>query len=176
MNSVPWALAFVVLAFVPATLTQAASVPAVAAVFDFEFIDTSLEGAVNGSPRSDEKERLAEINERLRQWLAASKKVRIADISSVAERAHATRLQECGGCDADLARRVGAQLSITGTVQKVSNLILNMNIYVRDAASGRMIAVMSADMRGNTDESWTRTLDWLIHNRLAQVLDGVHRQ
>ena len=54
----------------------------------------------------------------------------------------------------------------TGTVQKVSNLILNMNIYVRDASSGATLAAMSADMRGNTDESWSRTLDWLIRNRL----------
>ena len=61
-----------------------------------------------------------------------------------------------------LAQRIGAELAITGTVQKVSNLILNMNIYVRDAT----IAAMSADMRGNTDETWSRTLNWLVHNRL----------
>ena len=59
-----------------------------------------------------------------------------------------------------------AELTITGTVQKVANLILNMNIYVRDASSGATIAAMSADMRGNTDETWSRTLDWLVHNRL----------
>ena len=65
-----------------------------------------------------------------------------------------------------LARRIGAELAITGTVQKVSNLILNMNIYVRDVSSGATTAAMSADMRGNTDETWSRTLDWLVHNRL----------
>jgi hypothetical protein len=64
-----------------------------------------------------------------------------------------------------VAQRIGAELAITGTVQK-SNLILNMNIYVRDASSGATIAAMSADMRGNTDESWSRTLDWLVRNRL----------
>jgi hypothetical protein len=25
---------------------------------------------------------------------------------------------------------------------------------------------MSADMRGNTDQTWSRTLDWLVRNRL----------
>ena len=59
-----------------------------------------------------------------------------------------------------------AELTITGTVQKVANLILNMHIYVRDASSGATIAAMSADMRGNTDETWSRTLDWLVRNRL----------
>jgi hypothetical protein len=38
---------------------------------------------------------------------------------------------------------MGAEMAITGTVQKVSNLILNMNIYVRDASSGATIAAMS---------------------------------
>jgi hypothetical protein len=38
-----------------------------------------------------------------------------------------------------------AELTITGTVQKVANLILNMNIYVRDASSGATIAAMSAE-------------------------------
>ena len=84
----------------------------------------------------------------------------------IASEAQASNLQACGGCDIQLARRIGAELAITGTVQKVSNLILNMNIYVRDASSGATIAAMSADMRGNTDESWSRTLDWLVRNRL----------
>jgi Protein of unknown function (DUF2380) len=69
--------------------------------------------------------------------------------------------------------RIGAELAITGTVQKVSNLILNMNIYVRDASSGATIAAMSADMRGNTDESWSRTLDWLVRNRLLAPDHGL---
>jgi Protein of unknown function (DUF2380) len=74
-----------------------------------------------------------------------------------------------------LARRIGAELAITGTVQKVSNLIPNMNIYVRDASSGTTIAAMSADMRGNTDESWSRTLDWLVRNRLLAPGYGLQR-
>jgi hypothetical protein len=33
-------------------------------------------------------------------------------------------------------------------------------------SSRATITAMSADMRGNTDESWSRTLDWLVRNRL----------
>jgi hypothetical protein len=51
-------------------------------------------------------------------------------------------------------------------VQKVSNLILNINIRVSEAASGKVIAAASADIRGNTDESWTRGVEWLVKNRL----------
>lgn len=135
------------------------------AVFDFELIDTSLEGAIRGA-RLDEQERLARLSDQLRQLLRASGRFSLVDITPIASEAQASNLQACGGCDIQLARRIGAELAITGTVQKVSNLILNMNIYVRDASRGATIAAMSADMRGNTDESWSRTLDWLVRNRL----------
>jgi hypothetical protein len=49
-----------------------------------------------------------------------------------------------------------------------------MNIYVRNVATGELIAAMSADMRGNTDKSWSRALDFLVRNRLLPALDGVH--
>jgi len=115
-----------------------------------------------------------QISNALRRRLAETTKFRVVDIAPVDAQAHAVHLQECGGCDADLAAKVGAKLSIAGTVQKVSNLILNMNIYVRNVATGELIAAMSADMRGNTDKSWSRALDFLVRNRLLPALDGVH--
>jgi hypothetical protein len=41
-----------------------------------------------------------------------------------------------------------------------------MNIYVRDVHTGTLVTGMSADFRGNTDESWTRTMSYLLRNRL----------
>ena len=52
-------------------------------------------------------------------------------------------------------------------------VILNENVHVRDVRSGKPVAQMSADMRGNTDESWSRTLDWLVRNRLLVAGHGV---
>ena len=135
------------------------------AVFDFELIDTSLEGEKSG-PRADEQARLARTSEQLRQRLTESGRFTLVDMGPVKAQARASNLQACGGCDAQLARKVGAELAITGTVQKVSNLILNVSIYVREAATGRHVAAMYADFRGNTDESWSRALDWLVRNRL----------
>src|SRR5205085_3953182 len=107
-------------------------------------------GAVNG-PRADEQARLSRLGEALRHRLTASGHYVPVDISPVAEEARRSNLQACGGCDAKLAARAGAELAVTGTVQKISNLILNMSIYVRDA-DGRLVKQMSADFRGNTDE------------------------
>ena len=144
------------------------------AVFDFELIDTSLEGEINGA-RADEQARLSHLSDQLRQRLRESGRFSLVNIKPIESEARASNLQACGGCDTQLAKRIGAELAITGTVQKVSNLILNMNIYVRDASSGATVTAMSADMRGNTDESWSRTLDWLIRNRLLAPDYGVRR-
>ena len=135
------------------------------AVFDFELIDTSLQGEIDGQ-RKDEQDRLAHAAAQLRQALQESGQFRVLDIAPVASAAHNSNLQSCGGCDVLLAQQIGADLAITGVVQKVSNLILNMNIFLRDARTGQPVALMSADMRGNTDESWSRTTGWLIRNRM----------
>jgi Protein of unknown function (DUF2380) len=143
----------------------ARAAPSLVAVFDFELIDTSLQGEVDG-PRSDEQGRLMRAGDQVRKALAASGRFTVLDIAPVNVAAHGSNLQACGGCEVALARQLGADLVITGTVQKVSNLILNINVYLRDVHTGQLVTAMSADMRGNTDESWTRAADYLLRNRL----------
>jgi len=139
--------------------------PPKVAVFDFELMDTSLQGEVNG-PRSDEKDRLMRAGDQLRRALAESGRYVVVDIGPVNAAAHSKNLQACGGCDVQYAQELGADLAITGVVQKVSNLILNMNIYLRNVHTGRLVTSMSADLRGNTDESWSRAMSFLLRNRL----------
>ncbi len=157
-------LLFLFLAWMPSA--EAASPPRVA-IFDFELVDTSLEGSING-PRADEQARLKRLGPQLRKKLSESGKFQVVDIAPVEKEALASNLQACGGCDVSMAKKLGADLSMTGTVQKVSNLILNINIYIHDVETGKLITSMSADFRGNTDESWSRALDYLIRNRLLQ--------
>jgi Protein of unknown function (DUF2380) len=156
--------------FVVALLMLTAAAPARAdtpkiAVFDFELVDTSLQGEMNG-PRADEHDRLMRAGDQLRRELAESGRFQLLDIAPVNAAAHGSNLQACGGCDLQYARQLGADLEITGVVQKVSNLILNMNIYLRDVHTGQLVAAMSADLRGNTEESWSRAMRYLVRNRL----------
>lgn len=139
--------------------------PPKVAVFDLEMIDTSLPGEVYGV-QADEQARLGHVGDLVRKELADSGKFRIVDIAPISAAAHGSNLQSCGGCDVKLAGEVGADIAITGVVQKVSNLILNINLYLRDVHTGRLLAAASADMRGNTDESWSRAADYLVRNRL----------
>jgi hypothetical protein len=136
-----------------------------AAVFDFELIDSSLQGEKDGQ-RADEQARLLRAGDQLRQGLADSGRYVLIDIAPLRAEAHNANLQACGGCDVQFAQKLGADLAITGTVQKVSNLILNMNIYIRNARTGHLVTSMSADFRSNTDESWSRTVSYLLRNRL----------
>ena len=154
----------IILMMLSGTAADAADLPKLA-VFDFEMINTSLEAEMHVK-RPDEQERLVKVGDQLRRELGESGKFRMIDIAPVDAAAHQSNLQACGGCDVKLAKQLGADLEITGVVQKVSNLILNLNLYLRDVHSGKLVAVASADMRGNTDESWTRTTSYLVRNRL----------
>ena len=64
------------------------------------------------------------------------------------------------------AQQVGADYAVLGWVQKVSNLILNINLQIREVATGRLVKAGSADIRGNTDESWSRGLRYLLAHRI----------
>ena len=91
------------------------------AVFDFELLDTSLQGEMNG-PQADEHDRLMRVGDQLRRELTESGKFQLLDIAPVNAAAHGSNLQACGGCDVQFAQQLGADLVITGVVQKVSNL------------------------------------------------------
>ena len=71
-------------------------------------------------------------------------------------------LRNCNGCELDIGRALGADVVILGWVQKVSNLILNVNIEVKDVASGKTLYTKSVDLRGNSDKSWLRGIRYMV--------------
>jgi hypothetical protein len=155
---------FLLLMLTGSSPLRAAEAPRLA-VFDLEMVDTSLEDPTR-ELRADDRDRLQRTGEQFRKELGESGKFRILDISPVNAAAHQNNLQACGGCDVKLAQQLDADLEMTGMVQKVSNLILNIRVYLRDVRTGRLLAAVNADMRGNTDESWSRTTRYLVHERL----------
>ena len=64
------------------------------------------------------------------------------------------------------AKQLGADTVAWIVVQKVSDLILNINVYMADVAAKKMAFVHSVDIRGDTDESWTRGITYLVKNYL----------
>src|SRR5260370_1294126 len=80
-----------VVALMLLVLSPAHADPLKAAVFDFELLDTSLQGEVNG-PQLDEQRRLKDVTEQLRKALAGARKIVVLDnppIRSAARHANA---------------------------------------------------------------------------------------
>jgi hypothetical protein len=141
-----------------------------AAVFDFEIHYGDL---VPGAPqkREAEQQRLKTVSQRLRDAMAASGRFDIVDVAPMAAKVRSANLQSCGNCTDDFARELGARLAVTGFVYKVSELILSMTVIVRDAQTGQPVTSAVVDLRGNTDESWKRSIDYLYKNVLSPRLE-----
>jgi hypothetical protein len=133
------------------------------AFFGFQLINTSVE------PTSPEEERrIRMLDDLFQQELPASGRFRLAEIPDDLhqEIASVPEIANCNGCQRDYARKAGADWAAWGTVQKVSNLILNINLYLEDEQTGKLQFAKSIDIRGNTDESWRRGLDYMLRNYL----------
>ena len=76
---------------------------------------------------------------------------------------------QCAGCEVDYGKEQGVPVVMWGTVQKVSNLILNLNIYMADVNDEKMIFIKSVDMRGNTDETWEQALNYRVKRYILKV-------
>lgn len=136
------------------------------AVFDFDLIDDSQEGEANGV-RADETARLALISQEMRRLLKEDGRFEAVDLAPLAARIDQARpMYKCNHCEDALAKAAGADFAIICTVQKVSNLILNINVYVRDVKAEKIVRAMSSDIRSNSDESWLRGLRYLVKNQL----------
>lgn len=136
-----------------------------AAILGVTLIDTSTEGDYFG-PREDEAARVEMLENRLAEAFA-EQGYRAIDAAPVAERVEGvTNIARANGLDVRLARELGADLAVTGEVQKVSNLILTINVIVRDARDGELLRAGNADIRSNTDRSWTRGVDYVLRNRI----------
>jgi hypothetical protein len=130
--------------------------------FGFEIINTS------GAAVSEaERTRLARLERVLEQMLEASGRFEILPLpEAIAAQIETTvKVSSCNGCEVAWAREIGADVAAFGTVQKVSNLILNENLYMR-RANGAPFFAQSVDIRGNTDESWERGLRYILRNHL----------
>lgn len=136
------------------------------AVTPFEFLETS-DAVSGGRPTELEQQRLRAAEATVRNWFARQDGVELTSPPKVKD---TRRLRGCDVCAFDLAQGVGADWITTGWVQKISELILNINLIVWDAGSEQRLASVSVDMRGNTDESWRRAAKRLLKNAHAQAL------
>ncbi len=133
-------------------------------VLDFEIIDDSGDQASVPAQR----ERLKMISRQLREELDRAGLCRVLDngpAQALIDRYQASQeLRQCNGCELDIGKALGADLVALTWVQKVSNLILNINVEIKDVATGATRLNKSVDIRGNTDTSWRRGVSYLVRD------------
>lgn len=136
-----------------------------AAVFDFQMANLG-----QLPPTKSDYDRLPKISDQFRELLKESGRYDIVSTDPVkADVAKSPDLRDCGGCADDLARKLGAQVAITGQIQKVSALILNLNVYIKQLGGKEPEKAYSVDLRGDTDESFDRAVKYVVkHNILGR--------
>lgn len=136
------------------------------AFFGVAFIDSSLEGELRGGPSDEEVARIDMIEQHLDAALRQRGLV-LADLAPVEGELVRTRNPaQCNGCELRMARQVDARYAVVAEVQKISNLLMKMNIQIRDAQTGAVVRGRIADFRANTDQSWMRAMDNLLRNAI----------
>ncbi|THK35827.1 DUF2380 domain-containing protein [Ensifer sp. MPMI2T] len=160
-------LTALVLALAPALALAALDKPlmsgAKVAFLGMTFVDLSTEGAYNGV-RADETARLKLLEGAARDRLVAEGFVILSNDSVATDLANTVNPANCYGCDVRMGARLGADYVLVGEVRKVSNLVLSINLVLRDVRSGEMLRGLAVDIRSNTDDSWLRGLHYILKN------------
>lgn len=131
----------------------------------FELVDEQPDAARAAQLRG----RLAAINAQLAQGLHQRALYRVVDTQPADDLIGVLRerneyVYRCNDCLAEVGQRLDTRLVALGWVQRVSELILNINVSVRDAQSGAEVLSKSVDLRGNTDETWARGINFMLRD------------
>jgi hypothetical protein len=138
------------------------------AVFDFELEDFS--GGATLIPKSaSDIEQLTRATEAARGLITQSANYSLVDVNGAGAPSVKTHeLHNCDGCDARIARALGADQSLVGIVTRISRTDYTVTFKLRDARTGALIAVEQTDLRMGANYSWGRGATWLIKNRLLE--------
>jgi hypothetical protein len=135
------------------------------AVLDFELVDEQNNPATQAAQRV----RLRNATAQLQRELAERRLYRVLDPSpsqglQAALRSQQEYLYRCDDCAEQVGKLLGADLVMATWVQKVSELILNLNVQILDVAAEKVVFTKSVDLRGNEDESWRRAVTYLVRD------------
>ena len=140
------------------------------AVFPFEMsIDLPPDAlpTMPPKPKPDEVKRLALVTAELQALLGKSGRYVPVDLSAEKDKIEdKSPFHKCNGCEADLAKAVGADIAVTGLIHKVSESLLSITVMLRGAESGDVMGAMNVSIMEYNDEGWLRGVRWLVRNRL----------
>lgn len=147
------------------TSGSADPLPIKIAVFDFELDDLSAGGGIAGDTTEDAAQ-LNQAAEKARLLMAQSGRYSLVDISATDDDVKSHRLRQCDGCEAAIARKLGAEQSFLGVVTRISRTEYVVRFQIRDAHSGELVLAPQSGLRMGADYSWDRGTASLIRSGL----------
>src|SRR5262249_39509624 len=121
-----------------------------AAVFPFDFHDAQQDGEVVPQYNSEDLRRLKLVVDELKSLMQMDGKYAVVDLSPhEKEIESASPFNQCNGCEVPIAKEAGADIAVTGYVDKVSDALLNLAIVARNTKTGELTKTMSASINGN---------------------------
>ena len=154
------ALALLLFPLVPC----AAAEPARIAVFEFELNDVSGGSGIVPQDATD-TQYLKEATDEARRLLAASSRYSIVETSGAGEMPR-WGIQHCNGCEAAMAEKLGAELSMAGVVTRVVRIVYTVQIVIRDARTGALVSNHFTGSRMGANYAWPRGVKWLMDNQI----------
>ncbi len=143
----------------------AGGVPPALAFLGFELVDD------HPAPENAAglKTRLSLIERDMAAGLAARNLYRVVDIGPARASIEKLRnqvqfLYSCNDCLGPIGKDLGLRLVATGWVQRVSSLILNINLQITDVVDNRMALTKSVDIRGDNDTAWQRGVAFMLRD------------
>ena len=143
------------------------SAPIKIAVFRFELEDFSAAAGSGSAP--NESAALTQSTAEAERLLNKSGRYKVVGTAGADIRAK-DGLRDCGGCEAPVAAKLGADEALIGVVTKVSMTEYRVQLQVRDTHDGHVLATYRTDLRMGADYAWPRGVRWLVEN---QMLGGV---
>ncbi len=139
--------------------------PVKIAVFDFELEDLSPSAVLQSKPAANANV-METVSAAAREELTRSGRYLVSDGSKADAKPVAQKsLRDCDGCEAGIARQLGAQQSLLGLVRKATQTDYYVVIRIRDARTGKILDQEEANFAGD-EQGWASGVRMLIRHQV----------
>lgn len=151
------------------TAAPASGDPIGIAVFDFELRDMSAGGGIIPLDAND-RNYLSNSTEEVRGLLSGSDDYLVIETADTAgEIVAAGGVQNCRGCEAAAAARLGADQSLAGVITRVNRTEYTIQIVIRDATTGEAVANHFTGLRLGANYAWSRGARSLVSRKILDT-------
>jgi hypothetical protein len=136
------------------------------AVFPFDFHDAQQDGQMFSETDEDDARRLKLVADELKSLMRKDPKYEVVDLAPLEKQVEAASpFNKCDACEVPIAKEAGADLAVTGYVDKLSSALVSLRLVARDAHTGELKKTMQAQINGNNDDLWLHGVRYLWRNR-----------